>query len=56
MTSTHSSSRASRTSLRGQTAPVTRSLLASPEPSAAQNRPGNMLARVAIAWAVMAGW
>ena len=56
MTSTHSSSRASRTSLRGQAAPVTRSLLASPEPSAAQNRPGNMLARVAIAWAVMAGW
>ena len=36
--------------------PVTRSLLASPEPSAAQNRPGNMLARVAIAWAMIAGW
>ena len=56
MTSTHSSRRASRTSLRGQTSPVTCSLLASPEPSAAQNRPGNMLASVAIACAVMAGW
>ncbi len=56
MTSTHSASRASRTSLRGQAAPVTRSLLASPEPRAAQKRPGNMLDRVAMAWAVIAGW
>ena len=56
MTSTHSRRRASRTSLRGQTSPVTRSLVASPEPRAAQNRPGNMLDSVAIAWAMIAGW
>ena len=56
MTSTHSTSRASRTSLRGHASPVTRSLLASPDPRAAQKRPGNMLARVAIPCATIAGW
>ena len=41
MTSTHSSRRASRVALSGQRSPVTCSLIASPEPRAAQNRPGN---------------
>ena len=56
MTSTHSMRRWSRISLRGHTSPVTRSLDASPDPSAAQNRPGNICASVAIAWAMMTGW
>jgi hypothetical protein len=29
---------------------------ASPVPSATQNRPGNMAASVAEAWAMIAGW
>ena len=40
----------------GHRSPVTCSFTASPEPSAAQKRPGNMSASVAIAWAVTAGW
>src|SRR3954447_26538735 len=56
MTSTHSRSRASRTSLRGQRPPVMCSLLNSPEPSAAQNRPGYMAPSVPIACATTAGW
>ena len=53
---THSTRRWSRTSLRGHTSPVTRSLEASPEPSAAQKRPGNICASVAMAWPMIAGW
>ena len=56
MISTHSSSRASRVALSGHRSPVTCSLAASPDPSAAQNRPGYISARVAIAWAATAGW
>ena len=56
MTSTHSRRRSSLMDLRGQPVPVTRSLLASPEPSAAQKRPGNIWPRVAIAWATITGW
>ena len=56
MTSTHSRSRALRTSLRGQPSPVMCSLLASPVPSAAQNRPGYIAARVPMACAMIAGW
>src|SRR5436853_329892 len=55
MMSTHSRSRALRRSLRGHGAPVMCSLLASPVPSAAQNRPGYMAARVPMAWATIAG-
>ena len=56
MTSTHSSSRCVRTSLRGQPSPVMCSLLASPLPRATQNRPGNIWPSVAIRWAWTAGW
>ena len=56
MMATHSSSRRVRSSLAGHPSPVTCSLLASPLPSATQNRPGNMPARVAIFWACTAGW
>jgi hypothetical protein len=55
MTSTASRSRVSRTSLGGQGSPVMCSLIASPEPRAAQNRPGYISAMVAIAWAATAG-
>ena len=43
MTSTHSRRRSSRTSLRGQTAPVTRSLAASPEPERGPEATGEHL-------------
>jgi hypothetical protein len=56
ITSTHSRSRALRTSLRGQASPVMCSLLYSPVPSAAQKRPGYIVASVLMAWAVIAGW
>jgi hypothetical protein len=56
MTATHSSSRRSRAALSGQGSPVTCSFSASPDPSAAQKRPGYISASVAAAWAVMAGW
>jgi hypothetical protein len=56
ITSTHSSRRASRVGLSGHRSPVTCSLSASPEPSAAQNRPGNISPSVAMAWAVITGW
>ncbi len=56
MTSTHSSSRASRWALFGHRSPVMCSFDASPLPSAAQNLPGNICASVAIDWATMAGW
>ena len=56
MTSTHSSSRRVRTSLRGHRSPVMCSLLASPLPSATQNRPGNIEPSVATACAMTAGW
>ncbi|CPU60850.1 Uncharacterised protein [Mycobacteroides abscessus] len=56
MTSTHSRSRASRSAFVGQRSPVTCSFIASPEPSAAQNRPGNIAPSVAIACATIAGW
>ncbi len=56
MTSTHSSSRACRSGLGGQRSPVMCSLTASPDPSAIQNRPGNIAASVAEAWAMIAGW
>ena len=56
ITSTHSRSRASRSAFPGQRSPVTCSFSASPDPSAAQNRPGNISASVAIACAITAGW
>ncbi len=56
ITSTHSRSRRLRRSLRGHPAPVMCSLLASPVPSAAQNRPGNIAPSVPIACAMIAGW
>ena len=57
MTSTHSLSRAIRTSLVGHGSPVTCSFRASPLPSATQGkRPGNIAATVAIACAEMTGW
>jgi hypothetical protein len=56
MMSTHSRRRAARTSLRGQRSPVMCSLLASPVPSAAQNRSGYISVSVEIAWAMIAGW
>ncbi len=55
MTSTDSSSRALRRGLGGHGSPVMCSFTASPLPRAAQNRPGNISSRVAIAWAVMTG-
>jgi hypothetical protein len=56
ITSTHSRSRASRTSLSGQESPVMCSFIASPLPSATQNRPGNIAPSVAAACATIAGW
>ena len=56
MTSTVSRSRASRSSFAGHGSPVTCSLIASPLPSAAQNRPGYISASVAIVCAAIAGW
>ena len=56
MTSTHSRSRASRTSLRGQRLPGDVLVDASPLPSATQNRPGNIAPSVAAACAMIAGW
>jgi hypothetical protein len=56
MTSTHSRSRASRTSLRGHPSPVMCSLEFSPLPSATQNRPGNIAPSVPMACATIAGW
>ena len=56
ITSTHSSKRASRSALDGHGSPVTCSFSASPEPRAAQKRPGNSSPSVAIACAVIAGW
>ncbi len=57
ITSTHSRSRAIRTSLVGHGSPVTCSLSASPLPSATQGRrPGNIAASVANAWAEITGW
>ena len=56
MTWTHSSTRRVRSSLWGQRSPVMCSLLASPLPSATQNRPGNIWPSVAIRWAWTAGW
>lgn len=57
ITSTHSRSRAIRTSLVGQGSPVTCSLSASPLPSATQGkRPGNIAPSVAIVCAGMTGW
>jgi hypothetical protein len=57
ITSTHSRSRAIRTSLGGQGSPVTCSLSASPLPTATHGkRPGNIAPRVAMAWAEMTGW
>ena len=55
MICTHSASRALRTSLRGQGAPVMCSLDASPVPSATQNRPSYIAPSVAMAWAMIAG-
>ena len=55
MMSTLSSSRALRSSLDGQGSPVTCSFIASPLPSAAQNRPGNISSSVAIACAMITG-
>ena len=45
-----------RVVLSGQRSPVTCSFSASPDPSAAQNRPGNRSPSVAIDWATSAGW
>ena len=57
ITSTHSRSRAIRSALTGQAAPVTCSLSAWPLPSATHGkRPGNIAATVAIACAEMTGW
>ena len=56
MTSAHSSSLMSRSSLQGQRSPVMCSLRFSPLPSATHNRSGNISASVAIACAVTAGW
>ena len=56
ITETQSRSRASRSGLDGHGSPVTCSFRASPLPSAAQNRPGNISSSVAIAWAVITGW
>ena len=56
ITSTHSPRRWLRISLRGQSCPVMCSLDASPVPSAAQNRPGYIVASVAAACAMIAGW
>ena len=56
MMSAHSMSLRSRSSFRGHPSPVTCSLMASPEPRAAQNRPGNISPSVPIACAVMTGW
>lgn len=56
MTSAHSQSRALRSAFSGQGRPVMSSLSRWPEPSASQNRPGNISASVAAAWATMAGW
>jgi hypothetical protein len=52
MTVTHSTNRWSRSSLRGHPSAGTRSLEASPDPSAAQKRPGNICASVAMACAM----
>ena len=56
MTSTHSRRRWLRISFRGHGSPVMCSFDASPVPSATHRRPGNMVLRVAEAWATMAGW
>ena len=53
--SSDSSSRALRSSFDGQGSPVMCSFIASPLPSAAQNRPGNISSSVAIACAITAG-
>ena len=55
MTSTHSRRRALRTDFTGQRSPVMCSFIASPLPSASQNRPGNIWASVAAACAMIAG-
>jgi len=54
--SAHSSRRSCRSALGGQASPVMNSLEYSPVPSATQKRPGNIWARVAEAWAMIAGW
>jgi site-specific DNA recombinase len=56
MTSTASLSRAWRSGFGGQGSPVMCSLRFCPVPSATQKRPGNIAARVAAAWAMIAGW
>ena len=56
MTSTLSASRALRSSFAGHGSPVTCSFIASPLPSAAQKRPGNISSSVAIACAMITGW
>ena len=56
MMSTDSSSRATRSDFGGQAAPVIVSCIASPLPSAAQYRPGNIWASVATWCANTAGW
>jgi hypothetical protein len=56
MTSTDAFSRSLRSGFGGQGSPVMCSFIASPLPSAAQNRPGNISPRVAIACAMTAGW
>ncbi len=56
MMSTHSPRRALRTDFTGQSSPVICSFIASPLPSATQNRSGNIWASVAAACAMIAGW
>jgi hypothetical protein len=56
MTSTASSIISSRTSTSGQRAPVMCSLSFSPLPTPKKNRPGIIVAAVAVAWARIAGW
>jgi hypothetical protein len=56
MTSTHSPRRFRRSALSGHGSPVIRSFIASPVPSATQNRSGYIEASVAAAWATIAGW
>ena len=56
ITSTHSRSRALRSSFRGHPWPVMCSLDASPVPRATQNRPSYIASRVEMAWAMIAGW
>jgi hypothetical protein len=56
ITSTHSPSRAVRTSFGGQRSPVMCSLEASPDPRAIHSRSGNSSHSVAAAWAMTAGW